>query len=357
MPLRTNRAFLTALGLALVLWFGTAVVHAAWTRAGAAPGLVGLVVPMTPAVSLVRGAGSAGGAGVLAVIALLAALAGLVLPALRATRTGAAPRVLAVWFAVIVAGWTAAVVWTLAVAAPMVRYGLLDLLAFGYGEAARAGCAWGVSYGWVVGLVTIAVARRGTEPPTLRRPSGTVVAAATAGVVAAIGWLVVAAAHVSVDETVDRYVTTARSQFALAVREAADWVLPVTTARGAPSAVVLLGGVLVGVVVGTLTWLAARSTLLQGGRLVLFLGVWAAAIVGAVVGGLPTVLASTGLDPDGDGWWVIGQTQLYGVSDGGASGALYGWVPALLVVGILTLAQRRAAHLAAPAPDPEPVPV
>lgn len=354
MPIRTNRAFLTALGLALVLWFASAVAHAAWTRAGAPPGLVGLVVPLTPAVSLVRGVGNAGGGDVLAAIAFLAVLAGLLLPPLRATRTGAVPRALAVWFAVIVAGWAAAVVATVAVWAPMLQYGLLDLLAYGYAEAARTGCAWGVTYGWVVAVVTVAVARRGEEPPTIRRPSGALVAALAAGGLSAIGWLVVAVAHVRVDETVDRYVTTARSQFALAVREAADWVLPVTTARGAPDAVVLLGGVLVAVVVGTLTWLAARTTVLQGGRLVLFLGVWAAAIVGAVVGGLPTVLASIGLSPEGDGRWAIAQTLLYGVSDGGASGALYGWIPALLVLGVLALARR----LSTPAPsEPAPEPV
>lgn len=361
MPNRTNRALLTALGLALLLWFGSAAVHAAWTRAGAPPGLVGLVAPLTPAVSLVRGAGNAAGADVLATLAFLAVLAGLLLPPLRATRTGAVPRALAVWFAVIVAGWAAAVVATVVVAAPMLQYGLFEVLAYGYGEAARAGCAWGVTYGWVVAVVTVAVARRGAEPLTIRRPSGALVAAITAGVVSAIGWLVVAAAHVRVDETVDQYVTTARSQFALAVRESADWVLPVTTTRGAPDEVVLLGGVLVAVVVGTLTWLAARTSVLQGGRLVLFLGVWAAAIVGAVLGGLPTVLGSIGLSPEGDGRWAVGQALLYGVSDGGASGALYGWLPALLVVGVLALARRLAPATptdltGSPEPEPEPEP-
>ena len=356
MPIRTNRALLTALGLALALWFATAVVHAAWTRAGAPPGVVGLLTPATPAVSLVRGAGSAGGPDVLAVIAFLAVLAGLVLPAIRAGRTGAAPRVLAVWFAVIVAGWAAATVSAVVLAGSMTGFGLVDVLTMGYGEAARAGCAWGVTYGWVVGLVTVAVARRGEEPLTIRRPSGALVAAITAGVVATVGWLVVAVAHVSVDDTVDRYVTTARSQFALAVREAADWVLPVTTARGAPDAVVVLSGLLVGAVVGVLTWLAARSTVVRGGRVVLFLGVWAAAIVGAAVGGLPTVVASTGLQPEGDGRWAIGQTQLYGPSDGGAAGALYGWIPALLVLAVLALAGRRAAPVEVE-PEPEPVTV
>ncbi|MBO3102341.1 hypothetical protein [Cellulomonas fengjieae] len=347
MAIRNHRALLTALGLGVVLWFGSAVVHAAWTRAAGPTGLVGLVAPTTPAVSLVRGAGSAGGSQVLATIAFLAVLAALVLPAVRATRTGAAARVLAAWFAVIVAGWAAATLQTLATIGMFRGYAIRDLLALGVGEPVRTGWAWGVSYGWVVALATVAVARRseqqaGGEQQAGSGPAlGAPAAAVTAGVVAAIGWLVAALAHVAVDDTVNQYVTTARSQFALSVRVSADWLLPVTTAGGAPGGVVLLGALLVGAVVGTLAWLAARTTVLQGGRLVLFLGVWAAAIVGAVVGGLPTALASTGLDPEGDGRWAIGQGQLYGPSDGGAAGAFYGWIPALLVVGLLVWTQRR----------------
>lgn len=356
MPIRTNRALLTALGLGLVLWFVSAVAHAGASRAGISPGLVGLLAPATPAVSLVRGAGYAGGGEVLAVLVFLGALALLVLPALRATRTGAAPRVLAVWFAVIVAGWAAGVVSMIAgEGGRLFAYGTPDaglwLLTLGYLEPLRAGWAWGVVYGWIVGLAAVAVARRGEEPAPASRPAGALAAAITAGVVAAIGWWAVAAAHAAVDSTVDRYVTTARSEFALTVRLAADWALPVTTTRDAPSAVVLLSGLLVGGIVGGLVWLAVRTTVVTGGRLVLFLGVWAAAIVGATVGALPTVLASTGLDPEGDGRWAIGQSQLYGPTDGGASGAFYGWIPALLVLGVLAWARRASAPSEA-----EPVP-
>ena len=359
MPIRTNRAFLTALGLALALWLASAVAHAGASRAGVAPGLIGVLAPATPAVSLVRGAGNAGGGDALAVLAFLGVLALLVIPSLRATRTGAASRMLAVWFAVIVAGWAAGVVSMVADdSGRLLAYGFPDaglwVFSVGYLEPLRAGWAWGVVYGWVVGLVTVTVARRGDEPAPAGRQAGALAAATTAGAVSAIGWLAVATTHAAVDSTVDRYVTTARSEFALSVRLAADWALPVTTTRGVPSAVVLISALLVGAVVGSLVWLASRTAVLVGGRLVLFLGVWAAAIVGATVGGLPTAVASTGLQPEGDGRWAIGQTQLYGPSDGGASGALYGWIPALLVLGVLTLAQRRQPPLPpVPAPAPE----
>ncbi|WP_315094418.1 hypothetical protein [uncultured Cellulomonas sp.] len=351
MPIRTNRALLTALGLATVLWFASAAAHAAATRAGVAPGVVGLLAPATPAVSMVRGASPAGAWDVAAVVAFLGTLAVLVLPALRATRTGTAARVLAVWFAAIVAGWAAAFAWTVVVAMPMIDYGLTTLLAMGFAEGARAGCAWGVTYGWVVALVTVAVARLGQEPANDAHRPGALAAGITAGAVAAIGWLVVAAAHVRIDDTVNQYVTTARSQFASMVRAGADWLLPVTTTAGASGGVVLLSGVLVGGVVGTLAWLAARTSVLPGGRLVLVLGVWAAAIVGAAVGGLPGILTTVELEPEGDGWWAVQQLLLFGPTDGGASGALYGWIPALLALGVLAWAAR-GTHPAAEEPAP-----
>jgi hypothetical protein len=353
--IRTNRSLLTALGLGLVLWFASAVAHAGASRAGIAPGVIGLFAPATPAVSLVRGAGFAGGNDVLGAVVFLGALTALVLPALRATRTGAAARVLAVWFAVIVAGWAAGVAAMIADPTGLFAYGFPGaspwLFTVGYLEPVRTGWAWGIAYGWLVGLVAVAVARRDEEPARVGRPAGALGAAIVAGAVAAIGWWAVAATHSAVDSTVDTYVTTARSQFALSVRVAADWLVPVTTSRGAPGAVVLLSGLCVGAIVGGLAWLAVRTTVLMGGRLVLFLGVWAAAIVAATVGAIPTVLATTGLDPEGDGRWIVGEIQVYGPTDGGASGALYGWIPALLVLGVMVWAQRSSA----PA-EVEPVP-
>ena len=105
----------------------------------------------------------------------------------------------------------------------------------------------------------------------------------------------------------------------------------------------VLSGVTVGIVVGTLVWFAARTTVLVGGRLVLFLGVWAAAIVGAVLGALPSTLFGRHRPADPDATWVS-ELLFRHTTDGGASGALYGWIPAALVLGVLAVARRVAAR-------------
>lgn len=356
---RTILPALLAGGLSLVLWFGAGALHALLVRAGTPAGVVGFVAPATPAVPLVQ-RGLPDATHVAAVVALLVVVMLLALPTATA-RTGFAPRVLAVWFAVVVGGAVAALASSVTTLTVVLRYGY-DAVAqgvmLGFLEPVRVGAAWGATYGWVVGLATVALARRLDRPDddAARRTgaSGALRAAVVVGLVSGLGWAVTAALHGWVDRTVAEHVTTTRSELALTVSTAADWLAPVTTAADASPGALLVCGALVGTIAGALTYVAVRTSVLPTGRLVLVLGVWAATVVGALVGAAPTVLVGLGLDPTGDGRWLVQQTLHLGPTDGGAAGLVYGWVPALLALAVVLRATPRPPTEPPAAPSPEP---
>lgn len=345
---RTLVPALVAGFLSLGLWLATAALHALLARAGAPAGVVGFVAPATSAVPLVQ-YGQVEASHVAAVVALVAVVTALAIPGAGAARTGFAPRVLAVWFAAVVGSAVAVLASTATVLSPVLQYGgVPQAMRLAFLEPVRVGGAWGVTYGWVVGLVTVALARRleratvdaAHEPPA-QPASGALRAAVVVGVVAGLGWAVAAGLHGWVDRTVAEHVTTARSELAATVSTAADWLAPVTTAADASVGALLVCGALVGTIAGALTYVAVRTTTLPGGRLVLMLAVWASCAVAALVGAIPTVLVGLGLDPQGDGRWYAQQTLLYGPTDGGTAGLVYGWVPALLALVVVARATPR----------------
>lgn len=357
---RTLVPALVAGFLSLGLWLGTAALHALLVRAGAPAGVVGFVAPGTSAVPLVQ-YGQVEASHVAAAVTLAVVVTALATPGAGAARTGFAPRVLAVWFAAVVGSGAAVLVSTATVLSPALPYGGLEqAVRLAFLEPVRVGGAWGVTFGWVVGLATVALARRlertevdAVVEPLARPASGALRAALVVGAVAGLGWAVSAGLHGWVERTVAEYVTTARSELATTVSTAADWLAPVTTAADASLGALLVCGALVGTVAGALTYVAARTTTLPHGRLVLVLAVWASCAVGALVGAIPTVLVGLGLDPQGDGRWYAQQTLLYGPTDGGAAGLAYGWVPALLALLVVARATPRppAASPAAPTPS------
>ena len=275
----------------------------------------------------------------LAAGALVVVVALLAAPAVRASGTGFAPRVLGVWFAVVVGGAVASVFSGWPTILGLLRYGadgFTQMVLFGVFEPVRRGTAWGATYGWLVGLAVVAIARRlEGAPPAGRRATGALPAALVVGAVAAAGWSLAAVAHSWVDRTVASYVTTARSALAGTVSTAADWLAPVTTAGDASLGAVLACAGLVGTVAGGLTYVVARSTVLPDGRTVFVLAVWVACVVGALLGAIPTALVGVGLDPQGDGRYLAQSLLKYGPTDGGSAGLLYGWIPALLALLVL----------------------
>ncbi|AEE44925.1 hypothetical protein [Cellulomonas fimi] len=344
LTIRTIRLALLASAAALTVWLLTGVLHVLLARLDVPAGLVGFVAPSTPAVGLAHGSV---GAALLAAATLVVAVGFLVLPALRAAGTGYAGRVLAVWLAVVVAGAAAALFtgWPATVhALGQGRDGTVPLLMFGWFEPIRRGTGWGATWGWLVGLAVVALARRDEdrpEQPTVARPVATA-AAVVAGLVAGAGWTVAAAVHAWVDRTVATHATTGRSTLAITVSTTADWFAPVTTAGEASTGALLACGGLVAAITGGLAYLAARTAAATHGRTVLVLGVWAACVAGALWGALPTALVGDGLDPTGDGRWLRQQDLLQlGPTDGGAAGLLYGWLPALLA--LLVVQRLRAA--------------
>lgn len=357
LTIRTIRLALLASATALTVWLLTGALHVLLVRLDVPAGLVGFVAPSTPAVGLAHGSV---GAALLAAATLVVAVAFLVLPALRASGTGSAGRVLAVWLAVVVAGAAAALFtgWPATVhALGQGRDGTVPLLLFGWFEPIRRGTGWGATWGWLVGLAVVALARRDEDrpvQPTVTRPVATA-AGVGAGLVAGAGWTVAAAVHAWVDRTIATHATTGRSTLAITVSTTADWLAPVTTAGEVSTGALLACGGLVAVIAGGLAYLAAR-TAAPHGRAVLVLGVWAGCVAGALWGALPTALVGDGLDPTGDGRWLRQQDLLQlGPTDGGAAGLLYGWLPALLA--LLVVQRLRAATPASQEPDgPPPLP-
>ncbi|MDC7123303.1 hypothetical protein OMK64_17370 [Cellulomonas fimi] len=345
---RTLLPALVAGFLSLALWLGAAAVHALLVRAGVPSGVVGFVAPATSGVTLVQ-YGMVEPWHVAAAVALVVAVAALTLPGAGATRTGFAPRVLAVWFAAAVGGVVAVLTSSITILSPMLQHeGLVPTLRAAMLEPIRAGAAWGATYGWVVGLATVALARRleratgdGDQGLAATPASGVLRAAVVVGVVSGLGWAVAAGVHGWVDRTVAEHVTTARSELAATVSTVADWLAPVTTAADASPGALLVCGALVGTIAGALTYVAVRTTTLPDGRLVLVLAVWLSCLVAALVGAIPTVLVGLGLDPVGDGRWYAQAMMLLGPTDGGAAGLLYGWVPALLVLLVVGRATSR----------------
>ncbi|GEM_PF-2789625 len=333
---RTILLSLAASGIALVVWLAVGALHVLLEHAGVPAGLQGFVAPATPAVLLVWHAPDT---ALVAGIALAVVVAVLAAPSVHASGTGFAPRVLGVWFAVVVGGAVACGFSGWPTILGMLQYGtdgLTQAALLGMFEPVRRGTAWGATYGWVVGLAVVAIARRleGGEP-TARRAGGALPAALVVGAVAAAGWSLAAVAHGWVDRTVAEYVTTARSALAGTVSTAADWLAPVTTAGDASLGAVLACAGLVGTVAGGLTYVAARSTVLPAGRTVLVLAVWVACVAGALLGAIPTALVGVGLDPQGDGRYLAQSLLKSGPTDGGAAGLLYGWIPAVLALLVL----------------------
>lgn len=345
---RTLLPALVAGFLSLALWLGAAAVHALLVRAGVPAGVVGFVAPATSGLSLVQ-YGVLEPWHVAAAVALVVAVAALALSGAGAARTGFAPRVLAVWFAAAAGGVVAVLTSSVMILSPVLRHeGLVPTLRVAMLDPVRVGAAWGATYGWVVGLATVALARRleratgdADQGPAVAPASGALRAAVVVGAVVGLGWAVAAGVHGWVDRTVAEHVTTARSELAATVSTAADWLAPVTTAADASPGALLVCGALVGTIAGALTYVAARATTLPGGRLVLVLAVWLSCVVAALVGAIPTVLVGLGLDPAGDGRWYVQQTLLDGPTDGGAAGLLYGWVPALLALLVVGRATAR----------------
>lgn len=344
----------------LLLWFAAGVLHVVLSRAGSPPGLVGLLAPSTAMRGPARILATASFVGPESVAVFVVVLAALARPVLRARSAGAGARVLGVWFAAIVAGLAPVLVTTATALlrldhSLLAREGWVTVLAYGYAEPLRTGCAWGLTYGWLVGLAAVALLRRdalapgGQRRPPQPRP-GALVAGVVAGGLSALGWLLAAAADSLVVDALARSApTTGREPGTTLLLELA-WTLPVTTAAGRPFPLVLLSGVLVGVVVGALTWLAVRGTD-RTARLLPFLGVWAAAVVGTGLGALPTALAGHGSSPQGDERWMTVQSLLRSPTDGGAAGALGGWVPALAVLAVLAWLGRAAPVEDAPVED------
>lgn len=316
---------------AVVAWFACGMLNVLGTRYRLPTDLVGLVAPWTHATwavhEPVRGLlGGALGAAALVGVLLVAAR-----PALRAQDAGTGVRVLATWFAVVLGGVAAAVVGALAV--PL-TFGARGALASSLWADVRTAGGWGVAYGWLVTLAVLPHLRRTSRPRTAG-DEGAVRVAVLAGGTAAVGWMVVAMLHATVESLVAQNVTTYRSPRAAALRSAADWLLPVSSATGARPVVVVVAGLLVGAVTAGLTWWAVRGGVGAAGRGLLVRAVWLAGTVAAVLGPVVVLLGPATYDPESAGPWLAAQRALLGPTDGGASGLLLGWVAALVAVWAL----------------------
>ncbi|MET0788519.1 MAG: hypothetical protein ABWY33_04680 [Cellulomonas sp.] len=314
----TIRAAGAAASVAAVGWLLSGVVRATLSGSTVGSGaLVELLVPSTGGSLVHTSVPRLVLAGLVGTLVVGAVTGGVAFAALRTRGAARAAVVLACWCAAVLGSVGGQLVsGVLVQASPVIGYDLPSAL--------WTGPYWGVLYGWVVGLVVVAVLRRAGITLPSPEPVRAQAAAVTAGFAAGVGWALVGLLHRGAPPT--RLLSIVLSNSSTDYLEAPG---------AAPVVAYVLATVVVGVVAALVTGVAARSVDLVSGRVAFVLAGWLGVVLAASAG--PVVTALGYVVGTGDDWslGLVLNVLAATVPTNALWGLLYGWLVALAALAAL----------------------